>query len=51
MRGLGFLVRSHSLSGRIRPKEAFGRPPLEPIVHTWVPAAALYFDDPDGKAR
>ena len=29
-------------------RAAFGRPPVEPIVHTWMPAAAVYADDPDG---
>lgn len=32
----------------IAPKAAFGLEPREPIVHRWMPAAALYFDDPDG---
>ncbi|MFC7373199.1 VOC family protein [Fictibacillus iocasae] len=32
----------------IKLKEAFGLPPIEPIVHTWMPAAAVYFEDPDG---
>lgn len=26
----------------------FGREPVEPIVHPWMPAAAVYFEDPDG---
>lgn len=28
----------------------FGREPLEPIVHPWMPAATVYFDDPDGNS-
>jgi catechol 2,3-dioxygenase-like lactoylglutathione lyase family enzyme/GNAT superfamily N-acetyltransferase len=32
----------------ISPAAAFGRAPTEPVVHTWMPAASLYFDDPDG---
>lgn len=32
----------------IEPKSSFGKAPTEPIVHTWMPAAAVYFDDPDG---
>lgn len=26
----------------------FGREPLEPIVHPWMPAVTVYFADPDG---
>lgn len=32
----------------IRPIDAFGKEPLEPVVHTWMPAASVYFLDPDG---
>lgn len=32
----------------ISPVPAFGREPVEPIVHPWMPAATVYFDDPDG---
>jgi lactoylglutathione lyase len=28
-------------------RAAFGKEPTEPIVHTWVPAASVYFVDPD----
>ncbi|WP_285518314.1 VOC family protein [Thermolongibacillus altinsuensis] len=31
----------------ILPKKEFGK---EPIVHTWMPAASIYFDDPDGNS-
>jgi len=31
----------------IRPVKTFGKEPIEPIVHTWMPAAAIYFNDPD----
>lgn len=34
----------------IEPRAAFGKEPTEPIVHAWMPAAALYFDDPDGNS-
>ncbi|WP_264739279.1 VOC family protein [Cytobacillus firmus] len=29
-------------------RESFGLSPKEPIVHTWMPAASVYFYDPDG---
>ncbi|KAF0817052.1 MULTISPECIES: VOC family protein [unclassified Cytobacillus] len=29
-------------------RESFGLSPEEPIVHTWMPAASVYFYDPDG---
>jgi len=32
----------------IEPVKTFGKEPIEPIVHTWMPAAAIYFNDPDG---
>jgi lactoylglutathione lyase len=32
----------------IEPTQSFGKEPIEPIVHTWMPAAAVYFNDPDG---
>ncbi|TVX94422.1 VOC family protein [Paenibacillus agilis] len=32
----------------IQPIESFGKQPIEPLVHTWMPAAAVYFEDPDG---
>lgn len=32
----------------IEPITSFGKEPIEPIVHTWMPAAAVYFNDPDG---
>ncbi|EFV76107.1 VOC family protein [Cytobacillus pseudoceanisediminis] len=32
----------------IEVRESFGLPPKEPIVHTWMPAASVYFYDPDG---
>lgn len=32
----------------IEPVPQFGREPKEPIVHPWMPAAAVYFEDPDG---
>jgi lactoylglutathione lyase len=32
----------------IEPISEFGKEPIEPIVHTWMPAASVYFKDPDG---
>ncbi|TYR80515.1 VOC family protein [Priestia megaterium] len=29
-------------------KTFFGKEPSEPIVHAWMPAASVYFEDPDG---
>ncbi len=34
----------------IEPVSSFGLAPLEPIVHCWMPAASLYFRDPDGNS-
>ncbi|MCA1031467.1 VOC family protein [Bacillus timonensis] len=34
----------------IQAKESFGLAPTEPIVHTWMPAASVYFEDPDGNS-
>ncbi|MDF2922979.1 MAG: fosmidomycin resistance protein [Paenibacillaceae bacterium] len=34
----------------IAPVAQFGREPAEPIVHPWMPAAAVYFEDPDGNS-
>lgn len=31
----------------IEPAASFGKEPLEPMVHTWMPAASIYFGDPD----
>jgi lactoylglutathione lyase len=30
------------------PLPDLGKPPLEPVVHNWIPAASLLFPDPDG---
>ena len=44
------LKRSHFAFG-IEPEEtSFGKPQIEPIVHTWMPAACVYFNDPDGNS-
>ncbi|MCR8845921.1 VOC family protein [Paenibacillus sp. SC116] len=32
----------------IQPIQSFGKQPIEAFVHTWMPAAAVYFEDPDG---
>ncbi|MFD0959038.1 VOC family protein [Paenibacillus chungangensis] len=32
----------------IQPVAMLGKEPTEPIVHAWMPAAAVYFNDPDG---
>ncbi|MFE8699512.1 VOC family protein [Cytobacillus sp. FJAT-54145] len=34
----------------IAAEEDFGLPPIEPIVHSWMPAASVYFRDPDGNS-
>lgn len=34
----------------IQPVAAFGLKPTEPLVHTWVPMACVYFEDPDGNS-
>jgi lactoylglutathione lyase len=35
----------------IQPTENFfGLEPIEPVVHTWMPAASVYFRDPDGNS-
>ncbi|TLS38280.1 VOC family protein [Pseudalkalibacillus caeni] len=38
------------LDREISPRESFGRQPLEPLVHTWMPAAFINFNDPDGNS-
>jgi catechol 2,3-dioxygenase-like lactoylglutathione lyase family enzyme len=47
---LADLRRAHArLAERgVAPLPDFGRPPVEPIVHSWIPAASLLFPDPDG---
>lgn len=32
----------------IEPRPSFGLPAEEPIVFSWMPAASVFFDDPDG---
>lgn len=34
----------------IETRNAFGKDGSEPMVHSWMPAAAIYFDDPDGNS-
>lgn len=34
----------------IEATEDFGIAPIEPLVHTWMPAASVYFLDPDGNS-
>lgn len=34
----------------IEAREAFGLLPSEPLVHAWMPAASVYFNDPDGNS-
>jgi lactoylglutathione lyase len=34
----------------IEVEEDFGLAPIEPLVHTWMPAACYYFRDPDGNS-
>lgn len=47
---LADLGRAHAwLAERgLAPLPDFGREPIEPIVHNWIPAASLLFEDPDG---
>ncbi|KGM31496.1 glyoxalase [Inquilinus limosus MP06] len=48
--GLEDVSRSISALRRagVEPKPAFGQPATEPIVFSWMPAASVFFDDPDG---
>jgi lactoylglutathione lyase len=34
----------------IEPVADFGLEPIEPLVHCWMPAASVYFKDPDGNS-
>lgn len=34
----------------IEATESFGLAPTEPVVHAWMPAASVYFPDPDGNS-
>ncbi|MDZ5474495.1 VOC family protein [Bacillus sp. 31A1R] len=34
----------------IKAEESFGLPGTEPMVHAWMPAASVYFSDPDGNS-
>ncbi|MFD2445650.1 VOC family protein [Bacillus sp. CGMCC 1.16607] len=34
----------------IEASESFGLAPTEPVVHSWMPAASVYFPDPDGNS-
>lgn len=55
-RHLGFQVAVEDLfraeewlrEKRVPLVSAFGHEPREPIVHPWMPAATVYFEDPDG---
>ncbi|TYR79742.1 VOC family protein [Priestia megaterium] len=31
-------------------EESFGKKTVEPLVHTWMPASCIYFNDPDGNS-
>jgi lactoylglutathione lyase len=46
MKSIKEWMKSHG----ILPRKEFGKEPIEPIVHTWMPAASIYFDDPDGNS-
>jgi lactoylglutathione lyase len=39
---------SRLLAGKIAPLDFSGNPTEEPVVLAWMPAASLYFHDPDG---
>lgn len=42
-------MQSFLADREIEPVEALGISPVEqPLVHPWMPAAAIYFEDPDG---
>ncbi|MDX8367935.1 VOC family protein [Cytobacillus sp. IB215665] len=43
-------AREWLLDHGISPRAAFGLESTEPIVHTWVPNASIYFYDPDGNS-
>jgi catechol 2,3-dioxygenase-like lactoylglutathione lyase family enzyme len=47
---LAGLRRAHEWlrSRGVEPGKDFGKEPLEPIVHNWIPSASLSFADPDG---
>src|SRR5271165_1808833 len=49
-RGLGGSVGGPGRLGKVNvvPLDFEGRPAEEPVVLAWMPAAALYFTDPDG---
>lgn len=57
-RSFGFQVPADRILGAaawlqergIVPVAQFGREPVEPIVHPWMPAATVYFEDPDGNS-
>lgn len=34
----------------IMPRGDYGKEPLEPYVLAWMPAASIYFNDPDGNS-
>jgi catechol 2,3-dioxygenase-like lactoylglutathione lyase family enzyme len=48
--GLEEVIRSIGALRRagVEPKPAFGQPATEPIVFSWMPAASVFFEDPDG---
>jgi lactoylglutathione lyase len=42
------IAATHLRSAGIEPRDFSGNPTNEPIVLAWMPAASLYFHDPDG---
>ncbi len=45
------LVATEWLKERnIEPVPDFGKEPIEPLVHCWMPSASVYFKDPDGNS-
>ena len=42
------VAAAHLKSAGIEPRDFSGNPTDEPVVLAWMPAASLYFYDPDG---
>lgn len=40
--------RLHTFAANLVPLDFWGQPTDEPVVLAWMPAASLYFRDPDG---
>lgn len=42
------LAESRLVAANVTPRDFAGRPCTEPVVLAWMPAASIYFNDPDG---